>query len=153
MENLPSDLITEILSSGRLGAADLARVEASCRVFRSKGHLAFAGGEFVSLVEYAAYRICENHEIFASLSPGAKLALVERCGGNWKKALRFLKSVEGSSGTVETTSGNVIYFNFLLSYVQLHLFFLNVSREVLCKQKPQTCISKLSSSNNYYNKI
>jgi hypothetical protein len=113
MENLPSHLIAEILSSGRLGVADLARVEAACRIFRSKGHVAFAGGEFVSLVEYAAYRICENHEIFALLSQGAKLALVERCGGSWKKALRFLKSVEGSSGTVETASGNVIYFNWL----------------------------------------
>ncbi|KAF3335599.1 ultraviolet-B receptor UVR8 isoform X1 [Carex littledalei] len=107
MENLPSHIIIEILASGRLGPSDLARLEATCRLFRSRGHVAFSGGEFGSLVDYAAYRICENHEIFASLSQEAKLALVERCGGSWKKALRFLKSVEGSSGTVETASGNM----------------------------------------------
>ncbi|KAJ1694782.1 hypothetical protein LUZ63_011480 [Rhynchospora breviuscula] len=107
MEDLPSHLISEILSSGRLGPADLARVEATCRMFRSGGHVALAGGEFASLVEYAAHRICQNHEMFVSLSQETKVALLERCGGIWKKALRFLKSVEGSSGTVETASGNM----------------------------------------------
>lgn len=138
MEDLPSHLITEILSSGRLGPADLGRVEATCRIFRSRGHVAFAGGKFASLVEYAAYRICENHEIFASLSQGAKLALVDRCGGSWKKALRFLKSVEGSSGTVETASGNVIYLNFVLFHdLELYFFYIMIDcREELCKQNP-----------------
>ncbi|KAJ3678638.1 hypothetical protein LUZ60_002441 [Juncus effusus] len=107
MEDLPIHIITEILSGGRLGPADLARTEATCRLFRSGSHVSLPEGGFTSLVEYAAYKICERHETFRSLSQGAKRDLVERCGGSWKKALRFLNSVEESSGTVETSSGNM----------------------------------------------
>jgi hypothetical protein len=41
------------------------------------------------------------------MGPAARGELLERCGGSWKKVLRFLQSVEQSSGTVHTSSGNV----------------------------------------------
>ncbi|KAH7664381.1 P-loop containing nucleoside triphosphate hydrolase protein [Dioscorea alata] len=105
IEELPSHLVLEILSSGRLAAADLASLEASSRMFRgSNGVLPKA---FLSMVEFAAFHLCESHLIFGSLAPSAQKELLDRCGGNWKKVLRFLQSVEQSSGIVETSAGNM----------------------------------------------
>lgn len=105
IEELPAHLILEILSSGRLGAADLACLEATCRMFR--GSHAIFPNKFRSMVEFAAFHICQTHSIFTSLHPNARKDLLDRCGGNWKKVLRFLQSVEHSSGTVETSAGNM----------------------------------------------
>ena len=80
MEELPAHLIEEVLTSGRLTAGDLARLEAMCRTLRA-------------LLEHAASRLCTR--------------FLERCGGSWKKVLRFLQSVDQSYGTIETSSGEV----------------------------------------------
>ncbi|KAM0946901.1 putative regulator of chromosome condensation 1/beta-lactamase-inhibitor protein II [Dioscorea sansibarensis] len=105
IEELPSHLVLEILSSGCLAAADLASLEASSRMFRgSNGVLPKA---FRSMVEFAAFHLCESHLIFGALAPSAQKELLDRCGGNWKKVLRFLQSVEQSSGIVETSAGNM----------------------------------------------
>ncbi|XP_072987460.1 ultraviolet-B receptor UVR8 isoform X1 [Typha latifolia] len=105
IEELPTHLILEVLSSGRLGAADLASLESTCKLFRGR-HGIFPN-KFRSMVDFAAFHVCESHTVFACLPPNARGDLVERCGGNWKKVLRFLQSVEQSSGTVETSAGNM----------------------------------------------
>jgi hypothetical protein len=102
IEELPGHLIGEVLTSGGLAAADLARLEATCRALRP-------------LAEYAASKLCAARAAFAAMGPAARGGLLERCGGSWKKVLRFLQSVEQSSGTVETTSGSVSMLPFFLS--------------------------------------
>ncbi|KAJ6839915.1 ultraviolet-B receptor UVR8-like [Iris pallida] len=105
MEELPSHLVLEILTSGRLGSADLARLEATCRMFRGgEGSLP---GNFRSMVEFATFHLCEGSGLFGDMPAGARRELLDRCGGSWKKVLRFLQSVEASSGTVETSAGNM----------------------------------------------
>lgn len=94
MEELPGHLIGEVLTSGRLAAADLARLELTCRALRP-------------LAEHAASRLCVARTAFAVLGPADRGELLTRCGGSWKKVLRFLQSVEQSSDTVETSSGNM----------------------------------------------
>ncbi|KAG0447081.1 hypothetical protein HPP92_028527 [Vanilla planifolia] len=105
IEELPAHLILEILSSGRLSSSDLACLEATCRIFRGS-HVSFPN-KFRSMTEFAAFHLCENHLIFSQLPPHARKNLVERCCGNWKKVLRFLQSVEQSTGTVNTSAGNM----------------------------------------------
>lgn len=101
IEELPGHLIGEVLTSGGLAAADLARLEATCRALRP-------------LAEYAASKLCAARAAFAAMGPAARGELLERCGGSWKKVLRFLQSVEQSSGTVETSSGSVSILPFFL---------------------------------------
>ncbi|XP_072985908.1 ultraviolet-B receptor UVR8-like [Typha latifolia] len=105
IEELPAHLILEILSSGRLGAADLACLEATCRMFRGGNRL--FPNRFRSMVEFAAFHLCEAHPTFASLHSNAQKDLLGRCDESWKKVLRFLQSVDQSSGTVETPAGNM----------------------------------------------
>lgn len=94
MEELPGHLIGEVLSSGRLAAGDLARLEATCRALRP-------------LAEQAASRLCAARMACSVIGPAARGELLARCGGSWKKVLRFLQSVEQSFDTVHTSSGNM----------------------------------------------
>ncbi|XP_077241741.1 regulator of chromosome condensation (RCC1) family protein [Tasmannia lanceolata] len=105
IEELPSHLILEILNSGRLSAVDLACLEKSCRIFRGSHEM--YPHKFRSMPEFVAFRLCSAHSIFVSLPSDSQKELLDRCGGNWKRVLRFLQSVEQSSGTVETSSGNM----------------------------------------------
>ncbi|KAK1308751.1 hypothetical protein QJS10_CPA09g01590 [Acorus calamus] len=105
IEELPSHLILEILSSGRFSAVDLACLENTCRTFRGV-HGVFPQ-KFRSMTEFAAFNVCCGNSIFASLPTVARTELFERCNGNWKRVMRFLQSVEQSSGLVETSAGNV----------------------------------------------
>ncbi|KAK8964427.1 Ultraviolet-B receptor UVR8 [Platanthera guangdongensis] len=105
IEELPAHLILEILSSGRLSSADLASLEATCRIFRET-HGTTPDG-FRSMIDFAAFHLCGNHVIFSSLPPQAREDLAERCGGKWKRVLRFLQSVEQSSGIAKTSAGNM----------------------------------------------
>lgn len=106
IEELPAHLVLEILSSGKLSSLDLACLEMTCRLFRGGSQGSFPSG-FRSMVEFAAFHLCEGNAVFASLPAGLRGELVDRCGGCWKKVLRFLQSVERSSGTVETSAGNM----------------------------------------------
>ncbi|KAL5977698.1 hypothetical protein ACLOJK_039226 [Asimina triloba] len=106
IEELPSYLILEILTSGRLSSVDLACLEKTSRIFTST--LGLVPHTFRSLAEFAAVQLCEAHLIFAALPGNARTELLDRCGGNWKKVLRFLQSVEQASGMVETSAGNVL---------------------------------------------
>lgn len=117
IEELPTHLVLEVLTSGRLGAADLAALECSCRLFGGGGHCLYPD-KFRSFAELAAFQLCRVHSVFAPLPAGAREELVERCDGNWKRVLRFLQSVEQSSGIVQTTAGNV---RVLCSYFILYI--------------------------------
>ncbi|XP_052178556.1 ultraviolet-B receptor UVR8 isoform X2 [Diospyros lotus] len=105
MEDLPSHLILEILSSGRLSAVDLVSLELTSRTFR--GTHGLFPQKFRSLVDFAAFQSCEFHPIYASMGPNARKELYDRCSGNWKRVLRFLQSVQQSSNIVETSAGNI----------------------------------------------
>ncbi|KAL3508648.1 hypothetical protein ACH5RR_028049 [Cinchona calisaya] len=105
MEDLPLHLVLEILTSGRLSAVDLACLELTSRTFR--GNHGLFSKEFWSFVDFAAFRLCELHPIYASLHLTAQKEVLNRCNGNWKRLLRFLQSVEQSSDVIETSAGNM----------------------------------------------
>lgn len=107
LEELPAHLLLEILNSGRLQAADLARIEASCRTFRGCQGLIFPS-KFASLVEFSAFQLCRSHPMFQALPLTSRSEIFDRCGGKWKLVLRFLQSVEQAFGAVETPTGNVL---------------------------------------------
>ena len=118
IEELPSHLILEILSSGRLSAADLVCLELTSKTFG--GSHGFFPCKFRSLVDSAAFQLCTSHLIYSGMNLNAQRELYERCGGNWKRVLRFLQSVEQSSEMVATSSGNVI-FVYVNRWIYLHL--------------------------------
>ncbi|KAK6934278.1 Regulator of chromosome condensation, RCC1 [Dillenia turbinata] len=105
IEELPSHLISEICSSGRLSAADLVCLELTSRTFG--GSHGLYPTKFRSLVDFAAYQLCVSHSVFASMGLIAQKEVFERCGENWKRLLRFLQSVEQSSHVVQTSAGNM----------------------------------------------
>lgn len=104
-EELPSHLILEILSSGRLSAVDLVCLELTSRTFGASHGL--YPHKFRSLVDFAAFQLCGSHPIYAALSLNVQKDLFDRCGENWKRVLRFLQSVEQSSYISETSAGNM----------------------------------------------
>lgn len=105
MDDLPLHLVLEILTSGRLKAIDLVCLELTSRTFR--GCHGLFPKSFRSLVDFAAFRLCSLHPIYASVPLHSQKEVVNRCNGNWKQLLRFLQSVEESSGMVETSAGNM----------------------------------------------
>ena len=121
-EELPSHLILEILSSGRLSAVDLVCLELTSRTFGASHGL--YPHKFRSLVDFAVFQLCGSHPIYAALSLNAQKDLFDRCGENWKRVLRFLQSVEQSSYISETSAGNVL---FLLVFAIAFLLAYNVS--------------------------
>ncbi|KAG5546279.1 hypothetical protein RHGRI_018449 [Rhododendron griersonianum] len=106
IEDLPSHLIVEILSCGKLSVVDLVCLELTSRAFRGSHHGLFPPS-FRSLVDFAAFQLCGSHPIYAPMSPNARNGVFNRCRGNWKRVLRFLQSVEQSSNVVETSLGNM----------------------------------------------
>ncbi|CAK7327594.1 unnamed protein product [Dovyalis caffra] len=105
IEDLPSHLIFEILTTGRLSAADLARLELTSRTFG--GSHGLYPKKFRSLVDFAAYELCVSHRVYSGMGWNAQKELFDRCGGNWKRVLRFLQAVEESSGMVKTSACNM----------------------------------------------
>ncbi|GMY31726.1 ultraviolet-B receptor UVR8 [Fagus crenata] len=112
IEDLPSHLILEILTSGRLNAVDLACLELTSRTFG--GSHGMYPHKFRSLVDFAAYQLCVSNSTYAWMSRNAQGELFDRYNGNWKWVLRFLQSVEQSSEMVETSAGNVLFLLYLL---------------------------------------
>ncbi|PQQ11907.1 ultraviolet-B receptor UVR8 isoform X1 [Prunus yedoensis var. nudiflora] len=104
IEDLPSHLVLEILSSGKLSAIDLLHLELTSRTFGGSHGLYLH--KFRSLVDYAAYQLCVSHSVYGKMERNAQRGLFDRCGGKWKRVLRFLQSVEQSSDMVETSAGN-----------------------------------------------
>ncbi|GLT83366.1 hypothetical protein SLE2022_016590 [Rubroshorea leprosula] len=105
IEELPSHLVLEILTSGRLSAVDLVCLELTSRMFG--GSQAMYPLKFRSLADFAAFQLCASHGIFVGMSLTAQKELFDRCNGNWKRVLRFLQSVLQSSAMVETSAGNM----------------------------------------------
>uniref|UniRef100_A0A7C9DLQ9 RCC1-like domain-containing protein n=1 Tax=Opuntia streptacantha TaxID=393608 RepID=A0A7C9DLQ9_OPUST len=105
IDDLPSHLMLEILTSGRLSAVDLVCAELASAAFRgSEGVYPL---KFRSLVDLAAAQLCASHPIFFPMSSEAKGTLFNRCDQNWKRVLRFLQSVQQASDIVETSAGNM----------------------------------------------
>lgn len=106
LDDLPLHLILEILTSGgRLGGVDLVCLELTNTTFR--GAYGLVPQKLKSLVDFAAFQLCGSHPIYVCLSYRAQEELLTRCGGNWKRVLRFLQSVHQSSDVVETSAGNM----------------------------------------------
>ncbi|KAH7544169.1 hypothetical protein JRO89_XS15G0120700 [Xanthoceras sorbifolium] len=105
IEELPSHLIFEILTTGRLSAVDLVCLEMTSKNFG--GSHGLYPHKFRSLVDFAAFQLCASHSIFLGMSLKVQRELFDRCNGNWKRVLRFLQSVEHSSDMVETSVGNM----------------------------------------------
>lgn len=112
IEDLPSHLILEILSCDRLSSVDLISLELTSRIFG--GSHGLHPSKFRSLVELAAFQLCGSHPIYSSMSVKSKKEIFDRCGGNWKRLLRFLQSVEQSSDIVKTSAGNVCFCSTLI---------------------------------------
>lgn len=107
-DELPSHIVLEILTSGRLSGVDLVYLELASSIFgKSQGLYPL---KFRSLADLAAFQLCVSHSVYAPLSPDTRNELFDRCGGNWKRVLRFLQSVEQASDIVETPAGNVCFF-------------------------------------------
>ncbi|KAB1217236.1 Ultraviolet-B receptor UVR8 [Morella rubra] len=105
IEDLPSHLILEILTSSRLSAVDLVCLELTSRTFG--GSHGLYPHKFRSLVDFAAFQLCMSSSIYAQMPWNARGELFGRCDGNWKRVLRFLQSVEHSTEMVETSAGNM----------------------------------------------
>lgn len=107
IEELPSHLILEILMTGRLCAVDLVCLELTSKTFG--GSHSLYPQKFKSMVDFAAFQLCVSHGVYKGMTRDAQKELFDRCGGNWKRVLRFLQAVEESSGMVETSAGNVLF--------------------------------------------
>ncbi|XP_040988459.1 probable E3 ubiquitin-protein ligase HERC4 isoform X2 [Juglans microcarpa x Juglans regia] len=105
IKELPSHLILEILTSGRLSAVDLVSLELTSSIFG--GNHGLYPHKFRSLVDFVAFQLCDSNTIYARMAGNAQRELFDRCNGNWKRVLRFLQSVEQSSGMVETSAGKM----------------------------------------------
>lgn len=120
-DELPSYLLLEIMCSGKLSAIDLICLEFTSKAFGATNGL--CPSKFNSLVDYAAFQLCGSHAIFCKMSLNSQKELYDRCGGKWKRVLRFLQSVEQASGVVETPSGSVIFISL---YIYTHRPFVLV---------------------------
>ncbi|CAN1243199.1 Ultraviolet-B receptor UVR8 [Linum perenne] len=105
LEDLPSHLILDILTAGRLNAVDLVSLELTSSIFGRSPCL--YPQKFRSLVDFAAFQLCISTTVYRGMELIFQKQLFERCGGNWKRLLRFLQAVEESSGMVDTSAGNM----------------------------------------------
>lgn len=105
--DLPSHLILEVLTSGRLSVRDLVCLELTSAMF-GRSHELYPL-KFQSLVDFAAFQLCISHSIYSRMGGDSQKQLFDRCQGKWKRILRFLQLVEKSSNIVETSEGNVLF--------------------------------------------
>ncbi|XP_047341162.1 PH, RCC1 and FYVE domains-containing protein 1-like [Impatiens glandulifera] len=104
IEELPSDLILRILKSDCLSVSDFACLEITCTTFGGIREQLHPILNFRSLVDLAAFRLCESHPIYSCLNETRKKKFLCRMGNNWKQALNFLRSVEECSDIVQSKS-------------------------------------------------
>jgi hypothetical protein len=105
IEDLPSHLILEILTSGRLSTVDFVCLELTSRTFG--GSHGLYPRKIRCLVDFAAYQLCMSNSLYGRMSSNTQKELFDRGDGNWKRILKFLQSVEQSSDMVETSIGNM----------------------------------------------
>ncbi|KAF8083585.1 hypothetical protein N665_0765s0026 [Sinapis alba] len=125
LEDLPSHLILEVLTSGRLNAFDLLSLELTSKVFR--GSFGLFPLKFRSLADYAASQLCSVHPVYVGMGLTTQKELFANCEGNWKRLLRFLQSVEQSSDMVETSAGNM-----QVTTGRYHTLLINNSKVYSC---------------------
>lgn len=112
--DLPSHLILEVLTSGRLNTRDLVCLELTCKLFGGSHELYPL--KFRSLVDFAAFQLCISHSIYSGMGEDSRKQLFDRCRGKWKRVFQFLQLVEKSSTVVETSEGNVLFLLELYSF-------------------------------------
>ncbi|KAJ0264149.1 Uncharacterized protein HA466_0025520 [Hirschfeldia incana] len=125
-EDLPSHLILEVLTSGRLNAFDLLSLELTSKVFGGSSGLLYPL-KFRSLADYAASQLCSVHPVYVGMCLATQKELFANCEGNWKRLLRFLQSVEQSSDMVETSAGNM-----QVTTGRYHTLLINNSKVYSC---------------------
>nr|VDD52478.1 unnamed protein product [Brassica oleracea] len=126
LEDLPSHLILEVLTSGRLNAVDLLSLELTSKVFGGSSGLSYPL-KFRSLVDYAASQLCSVHPVYVGMGLTTQKELFANCEGNWKRLLRFLQSVEQSSDMVQTSAGNM-----QVTTGRYHTLLINNSKVYSC---------------------
>uniref|UniRef100_M4DX63 F-box domain-containing protein n=3 Tax=Brassica campestris TaxID=3711 RepID=M4DX63_BRACM len=126
LEDLPSHLILEVLTSGRLNAVDLLSLELTSKVFGGSSGLLYPL-KFRSLADYAASRLCYVHPVYAGMGLTTQKELFANCEGNWKRLLRFLQSVDQSSDMVQTSAGNM-----QVTTGRYHTLLINNSKVYSC---------------------
>ncbi|XP_047306683.1 PH, RCC1 and FYVE domains-containing protein 1-like [Impatiens glandulifera] len=89
-EELSSDMILCILKSGCLSASDFACLEITCTTFGGIRELLHPIISFGSLVDLAAFQLCESHPIYSCLNEAGKEKLLSWMGNKWSRALNFL---------------------------------------------------------------
>ncbi|KAK8676874.1 hypothetical protein V6N13_142434 [Hibiscus sabdariffa] len=144
IDDLPSHLILEILTSGKqLSAVDLVSLELTSRTFW--GSLGVYPTKCRSLVDLAACQLCTTHGIYTGMSCSSQRDVFERCDGNWKRVLRFLQSVEQSSDMVRTSAD--ADNNRKVSASQNHAAFVLQSGEVFtCGDNSSFCCGHKDTS-------
>ncbi|WZZ29099.1 hypothetical protein YC2023_012500 [Brassica napus] len=126
LEDLPSHLILEVLTSRRLNAVDLLSLELTSKVFGGSSGLSYPL-KFRSLVDYAASQLCSVHPVYVGMGLTTQKELFANCEGNWKRLLRFLQSVEQSSDMVQTSAGNM-----QVTTGRYHTLLINNSKVYSC---------------------
>ncbi|XP_022717053.1 ultraviolet-B receptor UVR8-like isoform X2 [Durio zibethinus] len=144
IEDLPSHLILEIITSGkRLSAVDLVSLELTSRTFG--GSHGVYPTKFRSLVDLAAFQLCTANGIYIGMSRSSQRELFERCDRNWKRVLRFLQTVEQSSDMVHTSAD--ADNNWKVSASQNHAAFILQSGEVFtCGDNSSFCCGHRDTS-------
>jgi hypothetical protein len=117
IEELPGHLIGEVLTSGGLAAADLARLEATCRALRP-------------LAEYAAPKLCAVRAAFVSLKRDSGHVTTKNVSGVMKK-LRGLNEVVSEEEIVACRSRTLIAITRLNSNPSSGYIHLGVSLIVM----------------------
>ncbi|KAG2246348.1 hypothetical protein Bca52824_085976 [Brassica carinata] len=84
LEDLPSHLILEVLTSGRLTAVDLLSLELTSKVFGGSSGLLYPL-KFRSLADYAASQLCSVHPVYVGMGLATQKELFANCEGNWKR--------------------------------------------------------------------
>ncbi|KAK8691276.1 hypothetical protein V6N13_074791 [Hibiscus sabdariffa] len=144
IDDLPSHLILEILTSGKqLSAVDLVSLELTSRTFG--GSFGVYPTKCRSLVDLAAFQLCTMNGIYTGMSCSCQRDVFERCDGNWKRVLRFLQSVEQSSDMVRTSAD--ADNNRKVSASQNHAAFVLQSGEVFtCGDNSSFCCGHRDTS-------
>lgn len=85
-------IVLHVLTGCNLDPQDLAKLEATCSFFRQPAN--FAPDYELSIVELAAFDMCQKRAIFKPMTAEERQELKRRCGGSWKLVLRFFLAGE-----------------------------------------------------------
>lgn len=96
LDDLPPEILRQLLEETDLGARDLATLEAVSFTFRSSSNI--FPNRRASLVEHSAKIHIESKQGPWKLSDKLSMELLMRCDSRWTKVLRFMEAVEEARG-------------------------------------------------------